>query len=218
MAKYKGIITLAIVAIIAVVIYLIVRNITNPETPDEQEEVKCGSKPVFRYKYPSKAFPVFANDYNAEIKLTSDILKKISDSAGSLDIGVDIKNKVVELQQKLNQENISFSTGLKNYFFSVNADPCNDTLRMRYVMFTEEMSRRMLEFRNITSQITTISEKGTEPDIPVSVDTASPTVTPPFKLLTDTAKLRNSLLKLNDAIINNKSINTTIINRKLPVK
>src|SRR5882757_5414461 len=146
----------AILVIIAVIFYFTVRQVTSPASADEQEKVTCGNKSVYRYKYPSKAFPLVANDYNAEVKFTSDILKKIVDSAGSIDIGLNVKNQVRELQEKLDQDNITFSTGLRNYFFSVNSDPCNDTLRNKYAAFTEEMTRRMLELKTITSQVTTV--------------------------------------------------------------
>ena len=184
-----------------------------PGAPDEQEKVTCSNKTVFRYKYPSKAYPVFASDYNAEIRLTSDVLSKIADSIGNLGLDINLKNQVVELQEKLNQDNITFSTGLRNYFFSVNSDPCNDTLRMRYALFVEEMSRRMVELRTVTAAVTTVPEKGTAPATPGDTTAAAPK----YKLLRDTAALKRSLYKLDDVFEKNKHINNNIINRRLPL-
>jgi hypothetical protein len=206
-AVIYGIITVTV----AVIIYLIIIQVTSPGAPDEQEPVSCGTKTVFRYKYPSKAFPLVTVDYNAEVKFTSDVLKKISDSAGSIDMGVNVKNHAKELQEKLNQDNITFSTGLRNYFFSVNSDPCNDTLRNRYATFTEEMSRRMLELRNITSQVTTITEKGTSSHpANVEVDTSKILKLPKYTLVRDTSNLKKSILKLDVAIKKNQTISSSI--------
>ncbi|MBX3239047.1 MAG: hypothetical protein KIT80_09720 [Chitinophagaceae bacterium] len=214
MAKYKTLIIALSTIGVAVIVYFIVKLVITPEAPDEQEKVTCGAKVVYRYRFPSRAFPVVANSYDAEIKFTSDILKRITDSAGSLDIGVNVKNTLVELQEKLDQDNISFSTGLRNYFFSVNSDPCNDTLRMRYVLFTEEMSRRMIEFRNVTEEIATVTETATDATgVVPSADTA--TTVPPYKLVRDTTRLKQSILKLNEVVEKNRAINNKIVTRKL---
>ena len=213
----KNIITGIVIIVVAVIIFFIAKQVTSPGMPDEQEGVTCGTKTVYRYKYPSRAFPIIANDYNAEVNFATDVLNKILDSAGALNIGIDIKNKVVELQEKLNQDNITFSTGMRNYFFSVNSDPCNDTLRLRYAMFTEEMSRRMLELRSVTAQVTTITNKGTKEAEPgEGVDSLASAKIPDYKLSKDTLSIKSSILKLTDVVKKNEKINSAIINRRLP--
>lgn len=213
----KAIVYSIVIVAIGIIIYFIIHKVITPSSPDEQEPVSCGAKTVYRYKFPSKAFPIFANEYNAEVKFTSDVLKKISDSAGNFDIGVNVQNKVRELQEKLNQDNITFSTGLRNYFFSVNSDPCNDTLRNRYASFTEEMTRRMLELRTITSQVTTITEKGTDfHAVNNDDDTSKMLKLPKYSLIKDTATLKKSILKLDEAFQKNKSINSRISTHLVP--
>ena len=113
------IIAIAAVAI-TIIIYLIINKTNSPRHPDEQEAVTCGTKTIYHYKYPSEAYPVFTRDYNSEVSLTTDVLKRISDSLGNAQIGVDAKNKVEELQEKLNQDNITFSTALRSYFMNIN--------------------------------------------------------------------------------------------------
>ncbi len=210
MEKYRTLIIALAAIAVAVVVYLIVSKVAAPDAPDEQEEVSCSNRTVFRYKYPSKAYPVFANDYNAEVKLTSDVLSRIADSLGNLDLGVNVKNQVVELQEKLNQDNITFSTGLRNYFFSVNSDPCNDTLRMRYVAFVEEMSRRMVELRTVTAAVTTVPEQVADTEPAAPADTTAKL--PKYQLKKDTAALTASLRKLDNVFEKNKRINNTIVN------
>ncbi|MGC4100946.1 hypothetical protein [Ferruginibacter sp.] len=211
--KNKALIYGVVVILVGIIIYFIVRQVTSPSRPDEQEKVTCQNKTVYRYKNASNAFPIVANDYNAEIRFTSDVLQKIVDSASEVGIGVNVKNQVKELQEKLNQDNITFSTGLRSYFFLLNSDPCNDSLRLRYASFTEEMSRRMLELRTITAQVTSVTEKGTSTtDTPV--DTAS-TAVPKYKLLKDTGNLIKSIIKLDEAVQKNKNINIKLAATRL---
>ncbi len=211
----KAIIYGVIVLLIGMVIFFIIRQVTSPAAPDEQEQVTCGAKPVFRYKYPSKAFPIVASDYNAEVNFTTNLLDKIVDSAGEMGIGVNVKNQVRELQEKLNQDNITFTTGMRNYFFSVNSDPCNDTLRIRYASFTEEMSRRMLELRTISAQVTTITEEDTRPVAPNNPgDSTNNTAVPNYNLTKDTANLLNSIKKLDRVVQRNKNINIKLVDTR----
>ncbi len=211
----KTIVTAITVVVVAVIIYLIVRNNSSPVRTDEQEAVTCGSKTVYRYKYPSEAFPVFTRDYNTEVSMTSDVLKRFSDSLGNAEIGVDAKNKVVELQEKLNQDNITFSTALRSYFINSNSDPCNDTLRQKFLAFTDEMTRRMLELKNTTAQVTNITPKGTETGATSTKgsdagkgDTAN--AKPKYAIVKDTAAIKKSIYKLDELLQTNTKFNRLV--------
>jgi sorbitol-specific phosphotransferase system component IIC len=57
----KTVVSAITVIVVAVIIYLLVKPI-GPSRIDEQEAVSCGSKTVYRYKYPSEFFPLFAQD------------------------------------------------------------------------------------------------------------------------------------------------------------
>jgi hypothetical protein len=190
----KALITIVVVVLLLVGSYFLIRLIVNPASPDEQELVTCGSgKPVYRYKYPSKAFPVISNEYSLNFALATDVLNKINDTTGNATLNLDAKNKVVELQEKLNQDNITFTAALKNYFFSCNADPCNDSLRIRYAIFTEEMSKRMIEYKKFVAQVTYVEHKGSQNTKPITSSD--------IKLITDTSKIFSALMQLNESII-----------------
>jgi sugar-specific transcriptional regulator TrmB len=214
-------IIIAVTAIVIVaIIYLIVSKTVTPSHPDEQEAVTCGNKQVYRYIHPSEAFPAFTRDYNSEVSLTADVLKKISDSLGTSSVSVDVKNKVVDLQEKLNQDNITFSTALRSYFMNVNADPCNDTLRQKLLAFTDEMTRRMLELRSATSLVTTIAQTETVTKVggaqnavenPATVDTSSGIQSLPPRVIIpvakETLKLKKSIYQLDELLQTNKNFN-----------
>jgi hypothetical protein len=213
------IISIAAIAI-AIIIYMIVDRTLSPDRIDEQEPVTCGIKKIFRYKYPSEAFPIFARDYNSEVSLTLDVLKRLSDSLGNAQIGVEAKSKVVELQEKLNNDNITFSTALRFYFINVNSDPCNDTLRQKFLAFTEEMSRRMLELRSATTQVTTIAEKGTatfadnKTDDKTKLFDTAIAKTPQYVIVKDSALAQKSIQTLDELLQSNKKFNKMV--RVLP--
>jgi hypothetical protein len=179
---------------------------------DEQEPVTCGSKTVYRYKYPSEFFPLFAQEYNTQVSLTTDLLKRFSDSIGTDQIGVDAKNEIVDLQEKLNQDNITFSTALRTYFINSNSDPCNDTLRQKFLAFTDEMARRVLDLKNTTSLVTEIEKPADSTKMAPTPSTGSASDTgnlklPKYVIVKDTARIKTSIFRLNQALKSNTSFN-----------
>jgi len=210
-ANIKTIVISITVIVVAIIIYLLVKPTTSHPRIDEQEPVTCGSKTVYRYKYPSEFFPSFAQEYNTEVSLTSDVLKRFSDSLGTAQIGVDAKNKVVELQEQLNQDNITFSTALRTYFINSNSDPCNDSLRQKFLAFTDEMARRVLDLKNTTSLVTNIEKPAppvTAADSTKTTTSGSDTATtklPKYAIVKDSARIKNSIYKLGEILkVNNR--------------
>ncbi len=205
------------VIVVAFVIYKIIDG-NREKRMDEQEAVTCGNKQVYRYKFPSEVFPTFTRDYNSAISLTSDVLQKLSDSLGNTQFDVNAKSKVIELQEKLNQDNITFSTALRSYFMNSNADPCNDTLRQKYLAFTDEMTRRMLELKSVNATVATITKSETavdtataNPGTSIPVDTVVTTApVPTYELKKDSVFVKRSINKLDVLLQENKNFNRVI--------
>jgi hypothetical protein len=214
-ATSKTIIISATIIIVAIIIYFLVRPINDHPRMDEQEPVTCVNKTVYRYKYPSEFFPLFAQEYNTQVSLTSDLLKRFSDSIGTDQIGVDAKNEIVDLQEKLNQDNITFSTALRTYFINSNSDPCNDSLRQKFLAFTDEMARRVLDLKNTTSLVTEIEKPAdsTKTAPAPSSGSASDTGTlklPKYAIVKDTARIKTSINRLNQVLKTNNNFNRRI--------
>ena len=145
---------IAAVVVVAVLVYFLTRTTIAPPQQDEQTAVKCGNKTVFRYKYPSKIFPVLINDYSTNVKLASGVLDKlIEDSGSESSVSVDVKNNAKQLRDTLNQDNIFFENNLKAYFLALNDDPCNDSLRYMYTAYITEMSNKVIQLRQFVAQI-----------------------------------------------------------------
>ena len=95
----KQYLIIAIVVIVGALIYLLARQTISPPQEDEQTAVKCANKTVFRYKYPSKIFPVLINDYSTNFKIVSGVLSSVvSDSSGSGSVSSEVKNHAMQLR------------------------------------------------------------------------------------------------------------------------
>ena len=181
---------IAALLIIGAIIYFIVGR-TIPSQQDEQTEVKCANKTVFRYKYPNKIFPVIINDYSANFKIASGVLNELaSDSSGGSSVSTDVKNSAKQLRDTLNQDNIFFENNLKAYFLASNDDPCNDSLRYMYASYIKEMTEKVIQLKQFIAQISAPVNNTTDRSIPrdsllvvvdtlkANVDTGTKNVTP----------------------------------------
>ena len=209
----KTIIISVTVIVVAIIIYLLVRPINDHPRVDEQVAVTCGNRTIYRYKYPSEFFPVFAQEYNTQVSLTADLLKRFSDSLGPEEIGIDARNQIIELQDRLNQDNITFSTALRTYFINSNSDPCNDTLRQKFLAFTDEMARRVLDLKSTTAMVANIETTPVDSTKNVTVatndnhpDTTSH-VLPKYAITKDTAKIKTSIHRLDQVLSANTKFN-----------
>ena len=152
--KYYFII--AAIVIVGALIYLLSSQVVSPPQQDEQMAVQCGSKTVFRYKYPSKIFPVIISDYSTNFNIVSGVLNHLaSDSAGNNSVSMEAKNNVRQLRDTLSQDNIFFENTLKAYFMASNNDPCNDSLRYMYTAYIKEMTEKVIQLKQFVAQITT---------------------------------------------------------------
>jgi len=208
----KTIIISVTVIVVAIIIYLLVRPINNHPRVDEQDAVTCGNRTVYRYKYPSEFFPVFAQEYNTQVSLTSDLLKRFSDSLGPGEIGVEAQNKIIELQDRLNQDNITFSTALRTYFINSNSDPCNDTLRQKFLAFTDEMARRVLDLKSTTAMVAEIENTPVDSTKNVTAATNgnhpdTSHLLPKYAITKDTAKIKTSIHRLDQVLNANSQFN-----------
>jgi hypothetical protein len=156
----KLILGLAAIIVLGVLVYIIINKVI-PREVEDPVAVNCGNnKIVYRYRDPSKAFPTITREYDVSFTAASDLLGRMSDSARNLSLGIEAKNNIKELQEKLNQDNITFSTALRSYFISCNNNPCNDSLQAKYMAFVDEMSKRMLELRRFVATTSVSESKG----------------------------------------------------------
>lgn len=109
----------------------------------------------FVYKNPQKFYPQFANDWEMALKSTVDILNRI-DTAKGIKAGGDLsmKRKVVQLREKLNQENIYMENLMKSAFIAYNTSPCDPTTKHRYFSILETMTKNSNIMKELKNSLT----------------------------------------------------------------
>ena len=155
MARKYYFIVAAIITV-AGLIYFLSRQTISPPAEDEQMAVTCANKTVFRYKYPSKIFPVLISDYSTNFRIVSAVLNSLAaDSSGGSSVSAEAKNSARQLRDTLNQDNIFFENTLKAYFLASNNDPCNDSLRYMYTAYIREMTEKVIQLKQFVAQVAT---------------------------------------------------------------
>lgn len=210
----KQYLIIAVVVIIGALVYLLARQTVSPPQEDEQTAVKCANKTVFRYKYPSKIFPVLINDYSTNFKIVSGVLSSVvSDSSRGGSVSADVKNQAMQLRDTLNQDNIFFENNLKAYFLASNNDPCNDSLRYMYTAYITEMTEKVIQFKQFVAQVS--SPASANPSTPnvhqdsllAVVDTAAGKVDPTAtKAGANQLVVKKDLKTLSSAIVNLQTV------------
>ena len=198
------------ILLIGALIYFLSRQTVAPPQEDEQIAVTCANKTVFRYKYPSKIFPVIINDYSTSFNIVSSVLNQLAlDSSGGNSVSTDVKNNARQLRDTLNQDNIFFENTLKAYFLASNDDPCNDSLRYMYTAYIREMTEKVIQLKQFVAQVssTPVSSSGggniLNDSILVVVDTAKGKVDTSAKNINfNELVVKKNYIKLNSAIDN----------------
>lgn len=108
----------------------------------------------FVYKNPQKFYPQFANDWEMSLKGTVDILNQIDTSKG-IKAGSDLllKKKIVQLRNKLNQENIYMENLMKSAFIAYNTSPCDQTTKQKYFSILETMTKNSNIIKELKSSL-----------------------------------------------------------------
>ena len=118
----------------------------------------CGgdkSKPIRVFKNPSKAFSVFAQDYEFNFNTGVKVLDSASNNGN---ISIEAKKGIKEFREKLNQENIQFENLLKTAFYAYNQDGCNEEVKRKYWDILNTMSEKILKLEKLKNFNETIKE------------------------------------------------------------
>lgn len=171
----KTIIILVTVLIAACTIAFIVHR-TGESTADETVAHYCGANktnPVFIFRNPTKAFPVITQDYALNVKAGMEALNKLTDSSETGDIDLSVKKEVIEMREKLNQDNIQFENVLKSAFFAFNSHPCDSLVCSMYFSLVKEMAQKVIELQQLKTLPDTIValQKGV-----IRADTVKPAI------------------------------------------
>ena len=174
--------TIQISAIILLLVFiatiLLIGRIFPNEDEVETETMYCGpnnTKPVKVFKFPTRAFPTFVKEHGVKITTGVDVLDSIKESPTIKGHGsVDINDKIVELEEKLNQESARLEMIMKSNFFAYNSNPCDSLISRNYYSLLNTIAEKNSELESFRAKLTIPLNKGgnTRSDFTVITDTA----------------------------------------------
>ena len=196
--KYApAIIIVLIIAITTLLIFYFARD------KSKTEFIYCGpdkSNPVQVYINPEEAFPAFATRYQVELNAgvaLLDTLSKTMPASGSA--GSEIRTEIVELREKLNQDNIRMENLLRASFYAYNSRPCDAEVSRRYLNMLDTLAYKITELEKLKAAVTT--------PVPVTIDTAAHTaadtaarIVTSKEITSDTVKLKRALKIFNERV------------------
>lgn len=184
MNKNGLILVLIIVALATITIFILLKN--NSKTRVEY----CGpgkTDPVTIFKNPDEAFPAFANGYKVKLQSGVNLLDTLTKATGNINAGSDIQSEIVELREKLNQDNIRMENLMRASFYAYNSRPCDPEISRRYLNMLDTLAQKITELEKFKASIAVPAKGGG--------DTSALVLTTP-QIKTDTASLKRSLVAL----------------------
>lgn len=201
--KYApAIIIVLIIAITTLLIFYFVREKSNTEL------IYCGpdkTNPVRVFINPEQAFPAFATGYqvklNAGVALLDTLSKAVPPNGSA---GSEIRTEIVELREKLNQDNIRMENLMRASFYAYNGRPCDAEVSRRYLNMLDTLAYKITELEKLKAAVTT-------PAL-VTIDTSSHTPADTAARIVTSKEITNDTLKLKRAIkIFNERVNKNFV-------
>ena len=186
MKKYAWLIILGIIAVATIIIIYMLRS------PDKTKTVYCGpnnTDPAIVFINPDEAFPSIATGYTVKLQAGVDLLDTLNKAAGNANAGSEVQTQIVELREKLNQDNIRMENLLKASFYAYNSRPCNPEIAKRYQDMLDTLGKQVAEIENLKSSV--VTTEPTNPTNPQPKDSL-PVATAP-EISKDTAKIRRAV-------------------------
>lgn len=185
MKKNVWILVLGIIAVASIIIVYLLRN------PDKTRTVYCGpdkTDPAIVFINPDEAFPSFATGYTVKLQAGVDLMDTLSKAASDINAGSEIQTQIIELRERLNQDNIRMENLLKASFYAYNSRPCSPEIAKRYQDMLDTLGKKITEIENLKSSVVTTEKPGPEP---VDSVPSAPEISK------DTAKIRKAIFQYN---------------------
>jgi len=186
-------IALLIVAIATIIIFYVIKDNSNTTM------VYCGpnkTDPARIFVNPEKAFPSFATAYTVKLNSGINLLDTLNQSAsigGNADS--EIQTEIVELREKLNQDNIRMENLLKVLFYAYNGRPCDADVSKRYFNLLDTLTFKITEIEKLKAAVIQPQKVTPDPIDPLpgaQTDTSNLVITS-VEVVKDTSKVNNAL-------------------------
>lgn len=172
-----------IIVIATIIIFYFFRNSSNTRI------AYCGAgktDPVTIFINPDQAFPAFANTYSVKLQSGVNLLDTLTKATNGINAGSEIQSQIVELREKLNQDNIRMENLMRACFYAYNSRPCDPEISRRYLNMLDTLAQKITELEKFKASVS-VPEKG-------GGDTSKLVVTTP-QIRKDTATLKKSLVQ-----------------------
>lgn len=126
----------------------------------------CGpnhTDPVTIFTNPDQAFPSFASAYQVKLNAGVNLLDTLSKATGDINAGTEIQTEIVELREKLNQDNIRMENLMRSSFYAYNSRPCNPEVSKRYLDMLDTLTQKITEIEKFKASIAKPENGPTKP-------------------------------------------------------
>lgn len=180
--KTIWLIVLIVVVAATVLIVYFVRNTSNTRI------TYCGpnkTNPVSIFVNPDQAFPSFASNYQVKLQAGVNLLDTLSIATGG-NVSSEVQTEIVELREKLNQDNIRMENLMRACFYAYNSRPCDPEVSRRYLNMLDTLALKITELEKLKVSVKEPLKGST---VPKDSALTSNQVT------ADTVKLKNALTR-----------------------
>ena len=184
---------LVIIAAATVLIVYFMRNTSDTRI------AYCGegkTKPVTVFVNPTEAFPSFATTYQVKLRAGVNLLDTLSKVTGTgVDASSEVQTQIVELREKLNQDNIRMENLMRACFYAYNGNPCDPEIARRYLNMLDTLTLKITELERLKASVKEPLKGGTNP---------ADSVLKSGQVITDTRKVKEALSKFTRTTFNKK--------------
>lgn len=149
--NYLWIIVLIIIGVVTILIIYFLRNNSNTQI------TYCGpdkTDPVRTFVNPEQAFPAFATGYQVKLQAGVSLLDTLNKAASTgANAGSEIQTQIVELREKLNQDNIRMENLMRAIFYAYNGRPCNPEVSKRYFDMLDTLAYKITELEKLKASL-----------------------------------------------------------------
>lgn len=204
MNKYIWLIVIVLVIAGTIAIVYFVRDESNTRI------TYCGpnkTNPVSIFVNPDQAFPSFASSYNVKLQAGVNLLDTLSiATGGTVNAGSEVQTQIVELREKLNQDNIRMENLMRACFYAYNSRPCDPEVSRRYLNMLDTLALKITELEKLKIAVKEPIKGISEPtDSIVKVE----------QVTADTAKLKYALTRFRKITFREHLVDTS---RRLQIR
>jgi hypothetical protein len=117
----------------------------------ETKTIFCSAgktNPVQVLRNPTKAYPVYARDFDASVKATVNIVDNIN-----VDGDITFGNKIKTFRETLNQESARMEMLVKANYLAYNSRPCDEKVRDEFFILQKSLADKTYELEKLRQSL-----------------------------------------------------------------